>query len=229
MTENDDAFDRQLQTALNDVAVPQDLAQRLRSGLRQHAGVIDPVVVAPKKSAEVSFAEHSERAGKKSVWVRRSWIGFAIAVGLSFIIVTFLRPSTPLTRHDCVSHCIGLLEEQLAGTPEWNVEDPAIETAGVALEQLQVQQLSLVGGISVEQKPKMGQSLIWSLRLAGSNKDVYLVQLPTSLEFDGLTEFMEEVESSGKWSAAAMKLGDRIFVVLSEEPVNGLIRRPAWT
>ncbi|MCA9128657.1 MAG: hypothetical protein KDB22_16335 [Planctomycetales bacterium] len=249
MTEKRDTLDQQISIAIRDVEIPPNLAERLRSNLRRQVAATSASVhnepladpLQPRQEAAPNLLDSRgsgspqvQQVARRPSWGRRSLVGVAMALGISFLLVS-LRPADMVSHQDCVNLCIARLEaliEQPQSRPtEWNQSISPSE-AGPVWSQLSVEQMQLVseGCTRISAARRQEGYDVWKLRSKATGESLYLVHLKSFGPVRGATGTMQPFRGSGiSWSVASMVNGSDVYVVLCKRDIERYLARRQFT
>jgi hypothetical protein len=246
--------EQELRDALHAVAVPLRLQARILERLRQEAadeqfkeeltdaspgsnglcmpstGPQQPTVRLPERSEPDSIdtlptASPSANSRRTS---RRTWLGWTTAVSAAALMFAISYWARPASVDQLSQFCHQKLEQVLRGdSNHWKREfDPLLPQLAVLNGQLRGD-IRASGYQDCASSPLGRSCRIWNLYSDTTHKAIYLFDFHGARELEQLTKQLRVIRSvSGGWSMAAMRVEDRVLVVLFEGAPGNYLHLP---
>jgi hypothetical protein len=237
--------EQELRDALHAVAVPPRLQARILERLQQEASGGEPLKdqkTCASPGADVSclpnigsqqplerLPERVEPASTDPSTVtlqtalppansRRAWLGWATAVSAAALLFAISYWARPASVDQLSKFCHQQLEQVLRGdSNHWKREfDPLLPELAILKGQLRGD-IRASGYQDCASSPLGRSCRIWNLYSNTTHKAIYLFDFRGASELEQLTKQLRVIRSvSGGWSMAAMRVEDRVLVVLFE-------------
>jgi hypothetical protein len=235
-----------MRDALHAVAVPPRLQARIFERLQQEAAREQPNAESPigipltnvsrmsstvPLEPAVRLSEHTEpieyteptntvlrQTAVPTTASRRAWMGWAMAVSAAALLFAISYWARPVSVEQLSQFCDQQLEQVLSGEANhWKREfDPLLPQLAILNGQLRAD-IRASGYQDFAASPLGRSCRVWNLYSNTTHKAFYLFDFSGASEFEQLTKQLRVIRSvSGGWSMAAMRVEDRVLVVLFE-------------
>ena len=249
---SDDPLDAEIRAALHEVQVPLQLKERLRAGLRRRCSEMPEILDLPMTSGSpdaaayvvspthglhtsapmLDAAANVPQLAKPAKRTRRVWLSLAVAAGIGGLWMSQVLPTTgPPTQQELAAQCSATLDRLLESPSPWSTdllrEMQRLQPVFSQLE-LEANRIQLLGGQSLELPSPWGECTAWKLYSQRTGQDLYVLELSPTVPPAKLSGALQELQTSGQWSMAAMQSAEQVFVVASQFNVMRYLQADAF-